>query len=47
MVDVLRHPRTAWLNKVRMIPTLISDDGRRLSGIVLTEKSITAFIDAP
>ncbi len=43
-VDIIAHPRTAWKNSIRMIPTLVCGE-RRLSGIYLSSSQVRTFLD--
>ncbi len=43
-VDILSHPRRAWQEGVRMIPTMKIGE-QRLSGVLLTGEAIARFID--
>lgn len=46
-VDILRHPLLSLQKKVLMIPTLILDNDKRLSGLFLTDKQLRSFLTAP
>jgi hypothetical protein len=45
-IDVVRHPLMSLQNKVTMIPTLILENDKRLSGVFLTEQQIRSFLAA-
>ncbi len=42
-VDILKQPRTAWRNGIRMIPAL-TYDGDMIDGIMLSPEDIRKFV---
>lgn len=43
--DILRHPLLCLRKKITMIPTLITDRGQKLTGLMLKKHQIKIFLE--